>query len=241
MGIEAALIGSAIIGGAASARGASKAAKAQSQAAAQQQALEKEMFERQIELQQPFREIGLQNLNRLAALYGEGGQFARAPTAEEIQFDPGYAFRLAEGQKALERSAAARGGLLSGSMLRGVTRYGQEMGSQEYQNAYARAMEQRARITNALSGIGAYGPAATSEMGGAARGYAAGAGSAIQAGGQARASGYIGESNALANALGQAAMGYGLARGGYFGAPTGTSVGNLQAFNYLGPRYGGYG
>lgn len=242
MGIEAALIGSAIVGGAASARGASKAAKAQSQAAAQQQALEKEMFERQIELQEPFRQIGLQNLNRLAALYGEGGAYARAPTAEEIQFDPGYAFRLAEGQKALERSAAARGGLLSGSMLKGAQRYGQEMGSQEFANAYARAMQQRANLTNVLSGMGAYGPAATSEMGGAARGYATGAGQAIQAGGQARASGYIGQANALANALSQGAMGYGLARGGYFGpssvTPGGTN--NLQAFNYLGPRYGGY-
>jgi hypothetical protein len=52
--------------------------------------------------------------------------------------DPGYGFRFAEGMKGLERSAAARGGLLSGATLKGITRYGQDMGSQEYQNAFNR-------------------------------------------------------------------------------------------------------
>jgi len=223
IGTAAAIIGSAAIGGALQSRAAGKASRAQQQAAAQQQELERQMFERQVELQEPFRQIGLQNLNRLAALYGEGGQYARAPGMEEIQMDPGYGFRLAEGQKALERSAAARGGLLSGSMLKGAQRFGQELGSQEYQNAYARAMQQRANLTNALSGIGAYGPAAAGAMGGAAQGYASGAGQAIGMGGQARASGYLGQSNALANALSQGAMGYGLAQGGYFGG--GNSLG----------------
>jgi hypothetical protein len=54
--------------------------------------------------------------------------------------DPGYGFRLSEGQKALDRSAAARGGLISGGALKAATRFGQDMGSQEYQNAYNRAL-----------------------------------------------------------------------------------------------------
>lgn len=234
MGIETAIIGSAIVGGAMQSRASSKAARAQQQSAAAQQALEKEMFERQVELQEPFRQIGLSNLNRLAALYGEGGQFARAPGMEEIQMDPGYAFRLAEGQKALERSAAARGGLLSGSMLKGAQRYGQELGSQEYQNAYARAMEQRARTTNALLGVGQYGPTAATTIGGAAQNYAQGAGQAIGMGGQARASGYIGQANALSNALSQGAMGYGLYKGGYFGGGGG---GGGNALGVVPPSY----
>ena len=216
MGIEAAIIGSAVVGGAMQSRAAKKAASAQQQAAAQQQALEKEMFERQIQLQEPFRQIGLENLNRLAALYGTEGAYARAPGMEEIQMDPGYAFRFAEGQKALERRLAAGGRMFSGGALKAGTQYGQEMASQEFQNAYERAMRQRAAVSNALAGLGGLGPAATGEMGGAARGYATGAGQAISAGGQARASGYLGQANALANALSQGAMGYGLARGGYF-------------------------
>lgn len=220
MGIATALIGSALVGGALQARGASKAAKAQSQAAAQQQALEKEMFERQTALQEPFRQIGLENLNRLAALYSpETGAYFKAPTMNELLMDPGYQFRLSEGEKAMARMQSARGGgqgLLSGSAIKAGVRYGQEMGSQEFQNAFARAMEQRRMATSALAQLSGLGPAATSEMGAAARNYATGAGQAIQAGGQARASGYIGQSNALANALAQGAMGYGLYKGGYF-------------------------
>lgn len=241
IGTAAAILGSAALGAAATSRAASKASKAQQQAATQQAQLEREMFDRQVELQEPFRQIGLTNLNKLAALYGEGGEFARAPGMGEITMDPGYAFRLAEGQKALERSAAARGGLLSGSMLKGAQRYGQELGSQEFSNAYARAMEQRQRVTNALFGLGGIGPTAATTIGGAAQGYAQGAGQAIQTGGQARASGYLGQANALTNALQQGAMGYGLYRGGYFGPSSVTPGGsnNLAAYNYMGPRYGG--
>lgn len=53
--------------------------------------------------------------------------------------DPSYQFRLAEGQKALERSAAARGTLLGGGTLKALTNYGQNAASQEYQAAFNRA------------------------------------------------------------------------------------------------------
>jgi hypothetical protein len=46
--------------------------------------------------------------------------------------------------KALERSAAARGNLLSGSTLKGVQRFGQDLASQEYQNAFNRYQVERA-------------------------------------------------------------------------------------------------
>ena len=197
-----------------SSRSAKKAKQAQVKAAEQQQALEREMYERQQALQEPFRQLGLENLNRLAGLYGEGGAYARAPGMEEIQMDPGYAFRLAEGQKALERSAAARGNLLSGSILKGTQRYGQELASQEFANAYERAMAQRARVSNALLGIGQFGPSAASAIGGAAQRYATGAGAAMSDVGAARASGYGAQGNILQNALNLGLQGYGQYREG---------------------------
>ena len=54
--------------------------------------------------------------------------------------DPGFRFRLEEGQKALERSAAARGGLVSGQTLQDVQQFGQRLASEEYGNAYNRAL-----------------------------------------------------------------------------------------------------
>jgi hypothetical protein len=62
-----------------------------------------------------------------------------APTGEHILAqDPGVAFRQSEARKALEASAAARGGLLSGSTLAALQRQGQELASTEYANAYQR-------------------------------------------------------------------------------------------------------
>jgi hypothetical protein len=84
------------------------------------------------------------------------------PTEAELHADPGYQFRVAEGQKALERSAAGKGLLLSGGQLKDLTRFGQEMGAQEYGAAYARGYQKnqdvygRTLATNALTDARAY-------------------------------------------------------------------------------------
>lgn len=76
--------------------------------------------------------------------FGTLSQMAQAPQDKfAFQFsqdDPSYQFRMAEGQKALERSAAARGILQTGGTLKALTRYGQDAASQEYQNAFDRSL-----------------------------------------------------------------------------------------------------
>lgn len=61
----------------------------------------------------------------------------------QFQTDPGYNFRMSEGIKALERSASARGLLQSGATLKGITRFGQDLASDEYQNAFQRYLTER--------------------------------------------------------------------------------------------------
>jgi len=61
---------------------------------------------------------------------------------ELLANDPGVAFRLQEGRNAMEASAAARGGALSGPALAALQRQGQELSSQEYGNAFERASQQ---------------------------------------------------------------------------------------------------
>ena len=69
--------------------------------------------------------------------YASATPFA-GPTAEEMTADPGYQFRLREGQAALERSAAARGVTNTGGTLRDILDYGQDAASQEYGNVFDR-------------------------------------------------------------------------------------------------------
>lgn len=64
------------------------------------------------------------------------------PRGEDVFNDPSYQFRLNEGLKALERSAAARGTLRTGNTLEDLMRYGQDYASTEYGKAVDRARGQ---------------------------------------------------------------------------------------------------
>lgn len=57
---------------------------------------------------------------------------------ESIQQSAAYKFRLSQGQEALNRQLAAKGLLSSGNRLMELTKYGQDMASQEYENQFGR-------------------------------------------------------------------------------------------------------
>lgn len=85
----------------------------------------------------PYNQAGQGALGKLGSYLGTDGK-PYDPNA--FQMDPGYLFRLKEGQGALERSASARGTTLSGRQRNALTAYGQGMASQEFQNSYNRLM-----------------------------------------------------------------------------------------------------
>ena len=202
---------SSLAGGAMAKSASKKASRAQVQASQDANAAQERMFQRQIELQEPFRQGGMTAQQEIMQLLGIGGDktaagygsMAKAFGTDQFQQDPGYAFRQAEGMKALERSAAARGNLLSGSTLKGVQRFGQDLASQEYQNAFNRFQTERAARLNPLQSLMGSGQSAANVMTGAAGQMGQNEATNIYGAGQARASGYIGQANALNTALGQ--------------------------------------
>ena len=165
----------------------------------------------------PYSQFGLESTNRLATLMGlrpgEGsGSLMEQPTAAQLQMDPGYAFREQQGMQAVNRSAAAQAGLQSGAALKAAQRFGQDLASQEYGNAYNRFMQNRANQINMLQGGAQTGFGAAQGMGNLAAGAGTniantmiGAGQAMGQGleqaGQARASSYMGGASALGSAL----------------------------------------
>jgi hypothetical protein len=187
-----------VVGSVVSSRASGKAASTQAASADRAADLQREQFERQVELQAPFREAGVRALPELeaASRYTPFGM-------EQFQADPGYAFRMSEGMKGLERSAAARGGLLSGATLKGIQRFGQDLGSQEYMNAFNRYQTERNARLNPLQSLAGVGQTSTNVLGAAGQSMASNVGEALGAAGQARASGYVGQANALTGALGQ--------------------------------------
>lgn len=172
----------------------------------------------------------------------------------DFEQDPGYQFRLDEGQKALERSAAARGLLSSGSTLKGITNYAQNEGSKEYQNAFNRYQTNRANQLNPLQSLMGTGQTSANTLTSAAANQGANQANLIQQAGQARASGYVGSGNALGNALGSignSLMQYGVNNfgGGYgnfnttYAPPSYASSGysNMMANTAPGTNYSQWG
>lgn len=188
--------GASILGGKSQADAAKKAARAQEKATEATIAAQEKALERQIGLQEPFRQTGVNAL----ADYATASQYTPFGMPQ-FQADPGYQFRMSEGLKALERSAASRGILSSGQTLKDITRFGQDTASQEYQNAFQRYLLERQQRLQPLEYRIGLGQAAAS-------GQAANVGSTAQNVGQLttslgdiRSAGIMGRSNAFTGAL----------------------------------------
>lgn len=199
--MPASIIGSSLLGGFAANRAgesqadaATRAAQIQAEASRYAADLQQKQYDQNVARQQPFYQAGVNALPELvqASRYTPFGQ-------EQFQADPGYAFRLSEGQKALDRSAAARGGLISGSALKAATRYGQDMGSQEYQNAFNRYQTERAATLNPLQSLTGMGQTTAAGLGAAGQNMASNVGNYAMQGANATAEGYLGAANARAS------------------------------------------
>jgi hypothetical protein len=253
-GITAAVIGgTAILGGAILGSQASKsAAQTQADAANNATAANNAALERQAEMSLPYRTAGTTAVNQLSAMTQPGGaatqNFSYAPFDYNQNTDPGTQFRLKQGMDAMNATAAARGGLISGNALKAGQDYGQAQGSQEYQNAFSRYLTNYSNAQNTfqlnrnnllgplqfLSGQGQAAAAGQSSNIGAnaANNAALSTGAA-----NATAAGQVGSANAYTNAIGQG-----------IGAYQMNSLINRSAYNspssggnYYGANGGNYG
>ena len=121
-------------------------------------ALQQRMYDESIARQQPYYQAGVNALPGYLKGIAAGGEYARPFTMADFRTDPGYAFRLSEGQKALDRQAAARGGLISGGALKAAQRYGQDMGTQDYGRALQDFYGRQEVARNAAAGVAGFGP-----------------------------------------------------------------------------------
>jgi len=233
-----AIVGSAVLGAGSSLIGSSNAADAQREAAAASAAAQREAADKSIAAQRemfdigradlaPYREGGVAAQNQLRSFLGIGGdttapgygKYTKDFGMEDFTADPGSAFRLKTGLESLERSGAARGMGLSGAALKGITRYGQDYASNEYQNAFNRYQTERAAKLDPLfklysggqasaAGSAAQAGALGQNLGQTYTGLGQGLAQAAVAGGNAQASGYLNQANAVTNALNQGTSSY---------------------------------
>lgn len=177
--------------------------------------IQKQIYDQQRADQADWQTIGRGALNQLSGGNINNGlsqNYLRPFGMADFKQDPGYQFRLDQGLKAIQGSAAARGGLLSGNALRGISRYGQDYASGEYQNAYNRYNQDQANSFNRLAAVSGVGQAANNALGQAGQNYAGqvgnitmtnaeNMGNAQLAAGQARASAYTGMAKAVSGGV----------------------------------------
>lgn len=188
--------GATLASGYMSSKASKSAASTQAAAADRAAELANQQFQQTRQDQMPWLKAGEQALNKLIPMtdYTKFGM-------DQFTADPGYGFRFSEGQKALERNAAARGGFMSGAALKAATRYGQEMGSQEYQNAFNRYQTERNAALNPLQSLAGVGQTTATNLGTAGAANAANVGNLMTGGAAAQAAGQVGQANALTGGL----------------------------------------
>lgn len=161
-------------------------------------------------------------LSRKMPLKRSGGTEAGGPDVPDLssykhysfQADPGYQFRLDEGNKAINNSLVARSGALSGAALKASLRYNQNYASNEYQNVY-----------NRIAQIAGFGGSATAQGAQTIVNTGANVGNTMVNAGEARASSYVAQGNAWSNAINQVGQFAGYKWGG-------PAMSGNQAVNY---------
>lgn len=130
------------------------------------------------------------------------------PDMSEFIESPDYQFNKTEGLSAVDRSAAARSGALSGNAVRAGEEFASGLASREFGNFFERLMR--------IAGLGG---AATNNATAAAASTGGNITQLLAQQGDARASGTMGAANSVTGALNTGLNAYLLGRGGYFDRP----------------------
>jgi hypothetical protein len=186
-----------LAGGVIQGNAAKDAAKTQADAAEKANDLQYQMYLQNRADQEPWRNAGVQALSQL-----QDPSFQKTFSMSDFQTDPGYDFRMQEGQKALERSAAAKGGLQSGAFAKALNRYGQDYASNEYGKVYDRFNNDQSLKFNRLSSLAGLGQTANGQIGQYGSNYANQASQNITGAANAQGAAGIAGANGWANSLG---------------------------------------
>ncbi len=232
-------ITSSIIGGIGAAAGAAETAAASRYATDQQVAQQNKALEFQQQQystnqanESPFVSAGQTSVGSLMngfsnGTFGPGSIPAfQAPTLEEAQQTPGYQFTQQQGEKGIERGAAAAGGAFTGGTLKSLAGYDSVLANSTYQQVFNNALSgyqtklaSQNQSFNQLSAVAGLGQNAAAQVGNSGAQAASTIGSTLTNLGATQAAGTLG---------GAAAFGQGV--NGIASAAQGV-VGGLQQLN----------
>jgi hypothetical protein len=241
--VAVAVAGAAVVGAGAAIYSSNKAAGAASKAAGSSIAEQNQEYNQTRADQAPWRTTGASALSKIAQMYGldtvdENGNVVKGSgqtNFSSFATSPDYQFNLDQGQRAIDRSAAARGGLLSGAAVKAGEQYASGLADQQFGNYY-----------NRLAGVAGAGQAATNATQAAGTNMANQNSGALLGAGNARASAYMDVGQTIGNTANGLASNYLLSR--YLNRQPAAAPANAGGFNpnysfdttYTGGFNGGY-
>lgn len=155
----------------------------------------------------------LKTLDRLMAEYNAKlgsmqGQVPNPMTApltkpfalSDFQESPAYQFNLQQGQKAIEKAAAARKSFYNPATLQDISKFSQGMASNEFMNAYNMYNQNQKNIWDRLYAMSGSGQNAAAQAGAFGTQVGGQIGENMMGAGNAQAAGQIGQANAFVGA-----------------------------------------
>ncbi|NIE67477.1 DNA transfer protein p32 [Burkholderia sp. Ax-1719] len=200
MCVAAAIAGGSVAAAGIGAVASNSAADTQASAANNATGAQMAMFNTTQQNLQPYMSEGNTALNTL------NGQLPtlNAPinnTNWQQYMSPAYNFQLQQGDQAIQNSAAATDGALSGAAMKGLINYNQNMAGTAFQNAFNDYQTQNSNIYSRLSNLANLGESAAAGVGQAATATGANVANTITAAGNAQAAGTVGTANAVTGAV----------------------------------------
>lgn len=129
------------------------------------------------------------------------GSLSKPFSLNDFQKEPGYEFRRAEGEKAIERGALARGVNSSSATMKSLAGFNQDLASTEYQAAYGRNQANKSNTFNLLSYLSGSGQNAAAMTGQAGVNTAAGVSQALMTGASGQANATMAGASSINNAV----------------------------------------
>jgi hypothetical protein len=193
--------GATVVGGYLSSQGSQDAAQTQADAANNATAIQNQQYQQTRQDQAPWRLAGENALAKLTGLLQDGSLTSKFAGMNPME-EKGYQFAAQEGQRAIDNSAAARGGI-GGASLKAGARFAEDNATKYYDNAFNRFQAERTNTTNPLFQLAGFGAQANQQVGQAGANYANQAGANAIGAGNASAANSIAQGNIYGNTLNQ--------------------------------------
>jgi len=202
MSAVASAVGSGLIGGIGSMIAGNTQAQAAQKAAQQANQTLDKTYNQVRSDESPYTGAGSSAIGTVSSDLQNGTGFAQPFTMSQFYNDPGYQFTLQQGENAVNNSAAAKGGLLSGATQKALAQYSTGLANQTYSDAYNRYLQTSNQDYNQLMGVANLGQNATQSVNQAGLNtgdqQAQNTYNSDIGAGNARAAGIMGATNALA-------------------------------------------